>query len=70
MPNDDIDLKVAEDVHVHFEISSLIEDPLVRSGTLIIDESHVSFAGTSDVVDALLNSSTPTPDEIYIYEEN
>jgi len=30
----------------------------------------VSSAGTSDVVDVLVNFSTPTPDEIYIHEEN
>jgi len=30
----------------------------------------VSFAGTSDIVNVLVESSTPTPDEIYIHEEN
>ena len=30
----------------------------------------MSFAGTSDIVNVLVESSTPTPDEIYIHEEN
>ena len=39
--NDVDDLKVVKDVHVYFEISGIIEDPLVNLCTLIIDESCV-----------------------------
>ena len=70
VPSDVDDLKVVEDVHVHSEISSFVEDPLANLDTLFIDESHVSSAGTSDVVDVLVNFSTPIPDEIYIHEKN
>ena len=30
----------------------------------------MSSQSTIDIVDALVDSSTPTPDEIYIHEEN
>ena len=42
VPSDDVDdSKVVEDVHIHSEISSVTEDPLVNLATLIIDESCV-----------------------------
>ena len=45
MPSDDVnDSKIVEFVHVYFEISGVIEDPLINPGTSIIDESHV-FCG-------------------------
>ena len=45
MPSDDVDdLKVVEDVNVHSEISSVVEDLLVNPDTPIIDESCV-FCG-------------------------
>ena len=41
MPSDDVeDLRVVEDVFVPFEITSVIEDTLVESST-ILDEVHV-----------------------------
>jgi len=68
--SDDVDdLNVIKDFHIHSEIFSVVEDPLVTPSTLIIDDSHVSSASTSDVVDASVDSSTPIPDEIYIHEE-
>jgi len=61
VPSDDVnDSKVVEDVHIHFEIFGIVEDPLVNSDTLIIDESHVFSADSSDVVDALVDSNTHT----------
>jgi len=63
------DSKVVENVHVHFEIFSLIEDPLANLDTLIIDDSHVSSASTSNIVDVLVDSNTSTLDEVYIHEE-
>ena len=45
VPSDDVDdSKVVEDVHVHSEISGVVEDPLVSSDTPIIGENHVSSA--------------------------
>ena len=70
MPSDDVDdSKVVENVHVHSEISSVVEDPLVNPATPIIDESHVSSAGTNDVK-VLVDSSTPISDETYVHEDN
>ena len=70
MPSDDIDdSKVVEDVHVHSEISGIVEDSLVNLGIPIIDVSHVPSAGINDV-NVPVDSRIPTPNEIYIHEEN
>jgi len=42
MHNDDVDdSRVVEDVYVSSEITSVIEDTLVDSSTLIFDEIHI-----------------------------
>ena len=59
VPSNDVDdSKVVEDVHILFEISSVVEEFLVNSGAPIIDDSHVFSADISDVVDASVESST------------
>jgi len=71
VPSDDVDdSKVIEDVHIHSEISSVVEDPLVNPGTPIIDEKHVSFARTSDVVNVLMESSIRITNETNVYEND
>jgi len=51
------DSKVVEDVNILPEITSNVEDTLVDSGTLIIEEVHVSSNRTSDDVDELVESN-------------
>ena len=61
MPSDDVDdSKIVEDVHVHSEISSIIEDTSIDPCPPILNEIHVYSASTIDIVDALVDSSTPT----------
>ena len=48
---DDIDdLRIVEDVHIHFEVTSDV-DELVRSSTLTVDETRVHEKSISDVQD-------------------
>ena len=71
MPNDDIDdSRIIEDAYVSFEITSVTEDTLVDSSTLILEEVHVSCGGSIDVVNVLVESSTLISDDIYIHEDN
>jgi len=71
VPSDNIDdSKVIKDVHFHFEISSVMEHAPIDSCLPILNEIHVSSASTIDIVDAFGDTSTPTPDETYIHEEN
>jgi len=51
------DSKVVEDVNILLEITSIVEDPLVNSGTPIIDEVHASSNSTSDDVDEIVESN-------------
>ena len=44
-----------EDIHVHSEISSVIENTSIDSCPTILNEIHMSSADTSDVVDALVD---------------
>ena len=60
---------VVEDVYVLSHITSVVENTLVNSTTLNLDEVHVSSEGTSDVVDVLMESSTLILD-IYIHEDD
>jgi len=61
VPSDNIDdSKVVEDVNILPEITSIIEDTLVDSGTSINDEIHVSFDSTSDEVDEIVESNIST----------
>jgi len=47
--SDDVDdSRSVEDVYVPSEITSVVEDTLVDSNTLILDDVHASFEGTSD----------------------
>ena len=61
---------VVENVYVLSDITSVVENTLVNSTTLNLDEVHVSSEGTSDVVDVLMESSTLILDDIYIHEED
>ena len=58
VPSDDVDdSKIIEYVHVLPKTASIIEDISVGSGTLIIDEAHVSFDSTSDDVNEIVESN-------------
>ena len=60
MPSDNADdSKVVEDVNILSEITSIVEDTLVDSGTLIIDEVHVYSDSTKDDVDGILECNIP-----------
>ena len=50
MPSDDVDdSRAVEDVYIPHKITSVVEDTLVDSSTLILNEIHVSSEGRSDV---------------------
>jgi len=60
VPSDDVDnSKVVENVHVPSNTSSIIEDIIVGSDTLIIDEIYMSSNSTIDDVDEIVEPSTP-----------
>ena len=60
VPCDNIDdLKVNEDVNILPEIISNVENALVDSSTLIIDEVHMSSDSTGDDVDEIVESNIP-----------
>ena len=52
-------MKIVEDVHFPFEVTSDIVDELVKTSTPILDETHVHEENISDVQDVLVESSTP-----------
>ena len=59
VPSDTVDdSKVVENVHVPSKTASIIEDMLVGSDTLIIEEGHACYEGTSEVVNATAESGT------------
>jgi len=59
VPNDNVDdSKIVEDVKNLPEITSIVDDTLADSGTLIIDEILVSFDNTDDV-DKIVESNIP-----------
>ena len=61
MPSDNVyDLRVVEDVNILPEITSIVEDALVDSGTSIMNEINVSFDSTSNDVDEIVESNIPT----------
>jgi len=69
VPSYDVDyLKVVEDVHVPFKITSIIEDVSVDSDTPIIVEIHASYEGTSKVVDVIVESGIPLTIDAHIHD--
>ena len=55
MPSDNVhNSKVVEDINILPEITSIVKDPLVDDGTLIVDEVHVSSYNNSDNVDEIV----------------
>jgi len=70
VPTDDVDdSRIVEGVYIPSEITSVVEDTLVDSSTLILDEVNVSSEDTSDIVDALVEPSTPKSVDIYVHED-
>jgi len=62
--------KVVEDVPVPSETTSIIENILVRSDTLIINEGHASHEGTSEIMDMIVRSDTPLTVDAHIHDNN
>ena len=61
MPSDNVyDLRVVENVNILPEITSIVEDALVDSGTSIMNEINVSFDSTSNDVDEIVESNIST----------
>ena len=57
--SDDVDSKVAKDVHIPSKTVNIIENIAVGSNISIIDEGHASYEGTSEIVGAIVESGTP-----------
>jgi len=55
-PSDNIDDSKVKDIDILPEITSIVEDALIDSSTLIIDEVHVSSDSNSDNVDVIVES--------------
>jgi len=71
VPSDDVDnSKVVDDVHVHSEISSIIEDTSIDPCLPILNEIPMSSESTTDVVDALVESNAHITDETYVYKDD
>ena len=67
MSSDDVDdSRIVEDVT---KITSVVEDTLVDSSTLILHQVYISSEGTGDV-DPLMESSTPILMYIYVHEDD
>ena len=54
-----VDPRVVADVNILPEITSIVEDTLIASGTPIINEVHVSSDSTNDDVDEIVESNIP-----------
>ena len=60
MSNDNVnDSKIIEDVNILLGITSIVENTLVDSRTLIINGVHVFSDSTSDGVDEIVKSNIP-----------
>ena len=71
VPSDNIgDSNVVENVRIHSEISSVIEDTSIDSCPPIYNEIPMCSEITVDVVEALVDSSIRIPDETYVHEDN
>jgi len=53
------DSKVVEGVNILSEITNIVENTLIDSGTLIVDKVHVSSNRTTDDVDEIVESNIP-----------
>jgi len=71
---DDINnLRIVEDVHIPFEVTS--DDELVKSSTSALDETRVhkdgiNDEGFNDIQDALVKSSTSALDKTHVHEDS
>ena len=60
VPSDDVDIsKVVKNIHVHFEISSVLEDTSIDPYPPILNEIPMSFDSTIDIVDAIVDLVHP-----------
>jgi len=56
--NDIDNSRIVEDVHIPSEVASDVDD-LVKSSTLILDETRIHEESISDIQDALVEFNTP-----------
>lgn len=60
-----------DDSTVVEDSTSIVDDPLLESSTLIIVKNIlIPYIVTSDIINELVQSNTHTPTEIYVYKKS